>query len=85
MKKDVRRKGILGFPVGPVRETLLDILEGRRVTSSNPAEIRKKREAKSDELPPEFKPLERKYGKKMARTAYKFIENYINSMFGEEE
>lgn len=78
-KKNVRRKGILGFPVGPVRETLLDILEGRKVAGSNPAETREK--SKSDELPPEFKLLERKYGRKMAKAAHDFIENYLDAMF----
>jgi len=83
-KKNVRRRGIL-------RRRLFEVLEtrrARRFAGSNPAPKRvdeEEKKRKEDELPPEFKPLERKYGKKMARTAYKFIENYINSMFGEEE
>lgn len=73
-----------------LRRRLLEVLEARRtrrVAGSNPAPKRVEEEKKreGDELPPEFKPLERKYGKTMARAAYRFIENYLDSMFGEEE
>jgi len=78
-KKEVRR-GIFGFPVGPIRRRLLDILESR-AAGFEPAETREEESKSGDELPPEFKPLEKKYGKKMAKAAHDFIENYLDALF----
>jgi len=58
------------------RETLRKLL-GIMDTGSNPGV----KVVEEKELPPEFKPLEAKYGHKMAKAAKDFIERYLEAMF----
>jgi len=36
-------------------------------------------------LPPEFEALKAKYGKHLARAAYRYLEEYVESMFTDKE
>lgn len=55
------------------RETLRKLLDVK--PGSNPGV------KVEEELPPEFKPLEAKYGHKMAKAAKDFVERYLEAMF----